>query len=56
MRAVNKHPSDDKVLKHIEASRAHGKEMERLMDSAIKHLREAADALERMNISTSKKT
>jgi hypothetical protein len=56
MRVVKNHQAGDKVSKHIESSRAHGKEMNRLLDSAIKHLREAADALERAGGSTPKKT
>jgi hypothetical protein len=56
MKAVNNNPSGDKVSKHIEESRALGKEMNRLLDAAIKHLREAADALERAGGSTPRKT
>ena len=56
MRAVTNDQSGDKVSKYIESSRAHGKEMNRLLESAIKNLREAADALERLGGSTPKKT
>ena len=54
--SVNKQPSSDKVSKHIEASRALGKEMERSLDEVIKNLREAADALERASATTSRRT
>jgi hypothetical protein len=53
---MSNHPSGDKVSKHIESSRAHGKEMSRSLDKVIEHLRQAADALERANASRAKKT
>jgi hypothetical protein len=56
MKAVNNHPSSEKVSKHIEDSRARGVEMNRSLDRIIEHLRRAADALERANASRSKKT
>jgi hypothetical protein len=56
MKAVNNHPSKERVSKHIEDSRARGIEMNRSLDKVIEHLRQAADALERASASTPKRT